>query len=156
MKRIAVLSRGAAGKSTLAVQLAGLLDVPLIELDALFWQPGPTPTPPEAWQRTHQRLIAHEHWIIDGDLGDHDRQLALRLARADTIIILDFPLRICVPRALYRSRETWDFWRWLVRYRRDSLPRITAAAHRNTRARTYTLRTPSEVDALLADLRKGP
>lgn len=152
MKRIAILGRGAAGKSTLATQLSTLLNLPLIELDALFWQPGPTPTSPEDWQRTHQQLVAQDHWIIDGDLGDYDSQLEHRLARADTIIILDFPLRICLPRALHRSRETRDFWSWLVHYRRDYLPRITTAAQRNTRAHTYTLKTPTEVKNFLATL----
>ncbi|MUL77109.1 adenylate kinase [Mycolicibacterium sp. CBMA 226] len=152
MKRTVILGRGAAGKSTLAKQLSERFDLPLIELDALFWRPGPTPTPPEVWRSAHQQLISQDRWIIDGDLGDYDSGLAERLSRADTIVILDFPLRVCLPRALRRSRETWEFWSWLIRYRRDSLPYITTAARRNTHARTYLLRTPTEVKTFLADL----
>ncbi len=152
MKRVAILGRGAAGKSTLATELSDRFNLPLIELDALFWKPGPTPTPPEEWHPAHQQLIAQDHWIIDGDLGDYDSQLDQRLARADTIVILDLPLWICLPRALRRPRETREFWCWLIHYRRDSLPRITTAARRSTQAHTHTLRNPREVKTFLANL----
>jgi len=151
MKRIAILGRGAAGKSTLAKQLSERLTLPVIELDELFWRPGPTPTPPDDWQHTHDQLIGHDRWIIDGDLGEYDNRLDERMARADTIIILDFPLHISVIRALRRSRETREFWTWLIHYRRDSLPRIAAAA-RISQATVHTLETPHAVRTFLADL----
>ena len=39
-RRIHVTGNSCSGKSTLASQLASTLDVPLVELDALNWQPG--------------------------------------------------------------------------------------------------------------------
>ena len=41
VRRVVILGRGGAGKSTLARQLSGLTGVPPVELDALLWQPGP-------------------------------------------------------------------------------------------------------------------
>jgi adenylate kinase family enzyme len=45
MKRVAILGRGGAGKSTLAQKLSYALDLPVIELDSLFWQPDLRPAP---------------------------------------------------------------------------------------------------------------
>src|SRR5688500_3597481 len=39
-KRIIVVGSSGSGKSTLGEQLAARLDVPFIELDALYWEPG--------------------------------------------------------------------------------------------------------------------
>ncbi len=49
MKRLAILGRGGAGKSTLAQQLSNELGFPVIELDSIFWQPGLRPTPEPDW-----------------------------------------------------------------------------------------------------------
>ena len=90
--------------------------------------------------------------MIDGDLGPYDTALEQRFAVADTIVILDFPLWRCAWRALRRSRETWEFWRWIIWYRRASLPAVLSAAS-SAGAEVYRLRTPREVDQFVAELR---
>lgn len=128
--RVAVLGRGGAGKSTFAARLASRLDVPLVELDSLFWsadENGPAPTPPEQWTQVQKRVITGENWVIDGDLGPYDSVLRERLAAATEIVVLDFALWRCAGRALRRSRENRDFWRWVIGYRRRSLPIIEEA-----------------------------
>jgi len=54
---------------------------------------------------------------MDGDLGPYD-VLDVRLRAADTIVFLDFSPVRCAWRAIRRSREHADFWRWLFTYRR--------------------------------------
>ncbi|HKS92649.1 MAG TPA: hypothetical protein VJQ83_12025, partial [Tepidiformaceae bacterium] len=39
-KRIVVVGPSCSGKSTLAEQLGAALDLPYVELDALFWRPN--------------------------------------------------------------------------------------------------------------------
>src|SRR2546421_8641675 len=74
-----------------------------------------------------------------------------RLRAADTVIVLDFPLWRCAWRALRRSRENLDFWRWLFAYRRRSLPTVMAAIAANAaHAELHLLRTPHAVEQLLA------
>jgi len=150
--KIAIVGRGGAGKSTLARRVAQDAGLPLIELDALFWQPGLTPTPPAEWSQVQRGIIDQERWVIDGDLGPYDTALEQRLAAADTIVILDFLLWRCAWRALRRSRETWEFWHWVISYRRTSLPAVLSAAG-SADADVYRLKTPREVDQFVAELR---
>jgi adenylate kinase family enzyme len=150
MRRVAILGRGAAGKSTLAQALSLDLGLPVAELDSIFWQPGLRPAPEPDWTETQRKLVARERWIIDGDLGPYDTGLALRLRAADTIVMMDFPLWRCALRALRRSRETREFWSWVVRYRRESLPAIRAAiAIHAPDATVHTMRNPRQVRRFL-------
>jgi adenylate kinase family enzyme len=127
VQRVAILGRGGAVKSALAQQLSRKLDLSVIELDSIFWQPGLRPTPEGDWAQIQRKLVARERWIIDGDLGPYDTSLEIRLRAADTIVVLDFPLWRCLWQALRRSPETREFWIWVYRYRRDSLPAVTIA-----------------------------
>ena len=126
MQRVVILGRGAAGKSTLARALGTITNLPVLELDKLFWQPGLLPTSRESWSAAQEQLAAREQWIMDGDLGPYDA-VAPRLRRADTVIILDFSFLRCAWQAIKRSRERADFWRWLITYRRTHLPRLRQA-----------------------------
>jgi adenylate kinase family enzyme len=157
VKRVAILGRGGAGKSVLAQNLSSILDLPVIELDSIFWQPGLRPTPEPQWEEIQRELVARDRWIIDGDLGPYDTGLGLRLRAAETVIVLDFPLWRCVWQALRRSRETCEFWAWVLRYRRDTLPAVTAAiATHARRADVHILRNPRQVRRFLSQLQAAP
>jgi adenylate kinase family enzyme len=161
MKRVAILGRGAAGKSILAQKLSHTLDLPVIELDSIFWQPDLRPTPEREWAEIQRKFVEGDRWIIDGDLGPYDGSLELRLRAADTIIVLDFPLWRSVWQALRRSRETRGFWIWVYRYRRDSLPTvIEAIATHAAHATVHILHNPRQVhrflDSTTCQAKKGP
>ncbi|WP_211284819.1 adenylate kinase [Mycobacterium palustre] len=119
-------------------------------MDTLFWQSGLRPAPESDWSEIQRRLVARGCWIIDGDLGPYDTGLALRLRAADTIVVLDFPLWRCAWRAVRRSRETGEFWSWVARYRRDSLPAIERAIATHARGATvHLLHNPHQVRRFL-------
>jgi adenylate kinase family enzyme len=125
-----------------------MMGLPVIELDKIFWRPGLAPTPVDEWRRVQQTLIEQAAWIMDGDLGPYDA-VDVRLRAADTVIFLDFPIILCAWRAFWRSRERWDFWRWLLSYRGDRI-REAIAEHAPT-ATVYVLRSPKECDAPWAE-----
>ncbi len=151
-----ILGRGAAGKSVLAARLSQITGLPVIELDKHFWKPGLNATSPAEWAHTQSELARRGAWIMDGDLGPYDTALGARLAAADTVIVLDFPLVRCAWRALRRSRERGDFWRWLVGYRRRSLPPIRQAiADDAADADVYWLTSPQAVQRFLALAARG-
>src|SRR5437588_1268359 len=126
MKRVVIVGRGASGKSTLARRLADITGLPVIEVDKIFWRPGLIATPRERWIVMQEKLVAGDRWIMDGDLGPYDAA-EVRLRAADTIIFLDFSLVRCAWRAIRRSCEHADFWRWLLAYRYQSRPILRAA-----------------------------
>lgn len=66
-----------------------------------------------------------------------------RLRAADTVIILNFSLLRCAWRSIRRGREPLDFWRWVIGYRRRSLPILMATITTHApRARIHVMRTP--------------
>jgi hypothetical protein len=152
VKRVIVVGPGAAGKTTLAARLAEITGLPVIELDKLFWQPGLAATPPGQWAAIQRTLTAQETWIMDGDLGPYD-VIGVRLRAADTVVFLDFaPLR-CAWRAVCRSRERADFWKWLLTYRCCSRPalRRAIAAHAG-HLDIYVLPTPRAVRRFVTNI----
>lgn len=160
MKRVVILGPGACGKSALAVQLGAIAGLRVIELDKVFWGPNLVATPRDQWVKVQQMLVESDGWILDGDLGPYDA-IEVRLRAADTIIFMDFSLVRCAWRAVRRSRERLDFWIWLLRYRRESRPRLMEAiATHGEHAAVHVLRNPEAVRRFIADVgrkrRPGP
>ena len=155
MRRVIVVGPGAAGKSALAVRLGDIIGLPVIELDELFWRPGLAAMPRDQWAAIQRELASQESWIMDGDLGPYD-VIDARLQAADTVVFLDFsPLR-CAWRAIRRSRERADFWRWLFSYRRRSRPLLLQAIAVHARdADIHVLRTPRAVRRFVTDVVPG-
>jgi adenylate kinase family enzyme len=154
VKRVVILGRGASGKSTLALRLGEITELPVIELDKIFWQPGLVAMARDEWIRVQQQLVQKNGWIMDGDLGPYDA-VETRLRAADTIIFLDFSLIRCTWRALRRSRERMDFWVWLSLYRYRSRPFLRRAIEEYAPgARLYVLRSPGEIDQYLRDVER--
>ena len=152
MKRVVILGRGGSGKSTLAAKLGEITGLPVIELDKIFWQPGLHALPLSEWVKMQRSFVAQETWIMDGDLEPYDA-VEVRLSAADTIILLDFGLVRCAWRALRRGRERSDFWEWLIKYRRRSLPLLMQAISRFApHAELHLIRNPEELRQFVAEL----
>jgi len=112
-KRIVVIGPPGAGKSTLARKLGPLLGLEVLHLDSLFWQDGWKPTPKAEWEQKLQVVLQQDAWIMDGNF---DSSLYLRIPAADTIIFLDFPRRLYLPRILKR------IWMYYGEVRPDLAP----------------------------------
>ncbi len=151
MKRVVIIGRGASGKSTLARRLGDITGLPVTEVDKIFWQPGLIATPREQWVSVQEELVARDRWIIEGDLGPYDA-VEVRLRAADTIIFLDFSLARCVWRAIRRSRERADFWRWLLAYRYQRPNLRSAIAKHAPNAVLYVFRSPRVLARFVVDV----
>lgn len=155
VERVVVLGRGGAGKSTAAAELGRITGLPVVELDAHFWDSKLVPLTKDDWVRRQQELAAAPVWIMDGDLGPYDAP-ATRLARADTVLILDFSLVRCAWRAARRSRERWDFWWWLLAWRYRSRPAVLQAVSAHAvGAAVHVVRSPRELRTLLLTATTG-
>jgi hypothetical protein len=111
--------------------------------------------PMAEWGCVQAQLAAADHWIMDGDLGPYD-VLSVRLQRADTVIVLDFPFHVCAWRALRRSREKADFWWWVLTWRWASRPKLMqAVALHAAHADLQVIRTPSALNRFLKRFAAG-
>lgn len=102
MQRIVVVGPPCSGKSTLAAQIAARLHVPHIELDGEWWGPNWTGLGADRFRERLHDLVAVPRWVIDGNyfaVGARD----IVYPAADTIVWLDMPRSITVPRALRRT-----------------------------------------------------
>jgi adenylate kinase family enzyme len=155
MKKIVLLGRGGSGKSTVARKFGEVLNIPVIELDRHFWQPGLIPLSKNEWISKQKKLTGNDSWIMDGDLGKYD-VLSERLKFADTIIILDFPLWACFFRALRRSRERIDFWWWLFTWRLLELPKIIKIVKEYApTSRLIMLKNQKELDGFIREIKNN-
>lgn len=168
MKRVAVIaSASGSGKTTLGRELARRLGVPFTELDALNHGPGWTEATAEELRARVEPIVAGEAWVVDGSyqskLGD------LVLEAADTVVWIDLPRRVWLPRLVRRTvrrivlRETlWHGNRESLRGAlagRDALfpfalrtfpRRRRLYPARLARFDVVRLRSPKEVDEWLA------
>jgi adenylate kinase family enzyme len=97
-RRVLVAGITGAGKSTLAVRVAAILDVPYTEIDGLYH--GPNWTPRASFLTDVDALAAGEGWVTEWQYSSARDRLA---ARADTILWLDLPLRVSLRRLVVRS-----------------------------------------------------
>ncbi|WP_406047112.1 hypothetical protein [Kribbella sp. NBC_00889] len=153
MKRVVILGRGGAGKSTLATTLGTATGLPVIELDKHFWGPGLEATPRDRWAVLQGELTRADQWIMDGDLGPYD-VLDVRLHTADTVLLLDYSFPRCAWQAMRRSRERADFWLWVWSWRRRHRPLlINALTTHATGAKLHVLRNPRATARFMAQVR---
>ena len=144
-----MFGRGAAGKSTFCRRLGELTGLPVVELDAIYWSEDLRVLTPEEWATRQGSVVACDAWILDGDLGPYDVTTP-RLARADTVVILDTHLARCVVRAVRRGARRRDFWVWTLRWGAVHRPRILAEVHDHAPAADVVmLRNPRAVDRWL-------
>jgi len=164
MDRIAIIGCGGSGKTILARRLNTSLDVPVTNLDALYYDDGWSPTPPEKFAAMQHELVAKNRWIIEGNYAS---TLPIRLARADTVILLDLPAWTCLwgiaqRRWRYRGgqhadgvydRITWSFTRYILGYRRSMRPRVNAlVAEHGQHARYVHLTSRRQANRFLRHL----
>lgn len=170
LRRIVLIGSGGSGKSTLARRLGGILGLEVVHLDALYWHPGWTETPRQEWRRVQETLVARDAWILDGNYGG---TLDLRLAAADTVVLLDLPRWTCLRRTLLRTlrsrrqgrpdmapgcperlnAEYVKFLWWIWTYPTRRLPGLLRRLEELPPGkRVFRLRTDREVEALVRQI----
>jgi adenylate kinase family enzyme len=113
-RRIAVVGTSGSGKSTLARRIGVALGLPVVELDAINWQPGwrgLNEHDPELFRARVAEAISGESWVTDGNYSD---VRAMILARMTDLVWLDYSRAVVMARVIRRSfaratshREIW-------------------------------------------------
>ncbi len=170
MRRVLVIGSGAAGKTTLALRVGEITGLPVVHLDKLHWGPGWVMPDGNVWRRRLEDVMSGDGWILD---GNYSGTLDLRLARADTILFLDFPPYVCVWRAVKRyieyrgatrpdmapgceERLTLSFLYWIWTFRRRRVAAMTQMIDEQSRdAAVVVLRSQKQIDRYVNTLRTG-
>jgi adenylate kinase family enzyme len=166
VRRVAIIGPGGSGKSMLARELGRRLDLPVTHLDVLFWQPGWVEPDRDEWEALNRQLVQGERWILDGNYGG---TMEIRLAAADTIVLLDPPPLLCIWRVVQRrragprpdlapyldervgARDFLAFVTYIWRYRRTRLPTVELRiARHGAGTQVHVLRTRRDVHQFLA------
>jgi adenylate kinase family enzyme len=174
-RRVTFVGSIGAGKTTLAKAVGQTLGREVVHLDDLWWEPGSYQRTPEAvksrtmeaerWLALNRELADGETWIIDGSL----HLLAVRLARADTVIFVDLPRRICMPRVVKRwclpltgrtrprgsARWLLVLLRWVWKYPQKRIWILQKLADHAPTATIVHLRSRREVRAFLQQVSSG-
>ena len=129
-KRIVVIGTTGAGKTTLARQLSARLDIPRIELDALYWEPGWTPAFFMDFRDRVESATDAPAWIAD---GNYHTSRDIVWGRAEALVWLDYGFWLSLGRLLWRTwrriftrEELWNgnrenIWNQVRIWSKDSL-----------------------------------
>lgn len=158
-QKIMIIGCPGAGKSTFARKLRDVTGLPLYYLDMLYHRPDRTVVSREDFDAGLQEMLARDRWIID---GNYQRTLEVRMEACDTIILMDFPLDVCLEGAASRigtRREDlpWveeefdeEFRQWIVDFPQDTLPKIYALLEKyRDRKNVLVFHTREEADTYL-------
>lgn len=167
LRRVIIIGAPGSGKSTFAAALAARLNLPLVHLDQLWWEPGWETVTPKVFRQRCQDVIKQEAWAID---GTYSNTFDLRMPAADRIIWFDRSRITCLWRVLKRTLTTygtvrpdmadgcperldWAFLRYVWSFNATHRPRILAALDAyDAHGRTRIIRSDKDAKLVLDEL----
>jgi adenylate kinase family enzyme len=173
-RRVVVAGTSGSGKTTLARRVGGVLDLPVVELDALYHGPGWTER--AEFVSDVQAFAATEAWVCEWQYGVVRDLLA---DRCDLMVWLDLPRRTVMRQVVVRTvvRRLWriELWngnregplrtiftepdhivRWAWRRHGRTPPLVTAVARRRPELPVVRLRSRREIEIWLRHTVRRP
>lgn len=165
-RRVVVAGVSGVGKSTLAGRIAEVLDVPHVEIDALFH--GPDWQPRESFLDDVHAFTARDAWTTE---WQYSTARPILTARADLFVWLDLPFAtVTLPRVMRRTlrrrirrEELWNgniepplhtfftdpehIVRWSISTRSKYRERVPEVEAQHPELAIVRLRSQHEVDA---------
>ncbi len=166
--RVAVIGSAGSGKTTFSKSIGKLFDRSVTHLDKILWGENWTEQTIEQQLQILQPVVHCEGWIIDGTWL---KTLDVRYKRATLVIFLHFKPTLCAWRAFKRSLKNrgkqrddlakgcvekinWSFYRYILRFGKNSLPQIRQLQADNANVPLVTLKTPKQAKKFLDELQK--
>lgn len=99
IKKCAIIGLPGSGKSTFAMRLGKILDIPVHHLDVHMFDSNGQKVDKQKFLMALDKMLTHKKWIIE---GCSISTLEMRFAKADTIIYFRFSRLLCIGRLLKR------------------------------------------------------
>ena len=169
MKRVMIVGQPGAGKSTLAREVGRITGLPVVHVDKIHWMPGWEERPKPDKIEMALAEEAKDAWVFEGGLS---ATWDNRLARADTLIHVDFPVSVRMWRVFRRTlreygrtrqdlpadcpeRFSFEFWHYIWRTRHTGRERMRQLREATPATKSvHYLASPQKVQAFLAELEK--
>ena len=166
MERIIIIGCPGSGKSTLARQLGEKLDLTVVHLDRLWWNPGWETVTREEFDTRLENALKLDSWIID---GNYSRTMDARLEKCDTIIYLDFSRWVCLWGMFHRvilnrgkvrpdmaegcpERFDWEFAKYIWSFNKNNRVLNYTRIAKTKHAKAVVLKNRKEKQAFLKSI----
>ncbi len=104
MQRVMIIGQPGSGKSTLARAIGAKTGLPVFHMDQLHWQSGWVERPKSEKIAMATEIENQEQWAFEGNFS---ATYAHRLARADTLIVLELPVGLRLRRVVRRTLASY-------------------------------------------------
>jgi len=94
--KINIVGSSASGKSTFGRKLAQTINIPFIEMDAIFWGPDWHEPSDMEFFKNLKNALSPPNWVLD---GNYTRTTHIKWKEVDTVIWLDYSFQ----RTIYQS-----------------------------------------------------
>lgn len=169
MQKIIIIGNPGSGKSTLASKLGKKLNLPVFHLDSFFFEANWVIRNRVNFDDDVNKIVQKDAWIIDGNYG---RTMPLRIEKADTIILLDFPtykslFRVLKRRIQYHNKTRadmaagciekldYEFLHYVATFRKKKLPKIIKRLENMDKSKqVFIFKSDKEVEAFLKEQKR--
>lgn len=158
--RFAIIGLPGSGKSTFAVKLGKLLDIPVHHLDRHMFEPDGKKRDKLEFIEIQKALLDEESWIIEGCSFS---TFEMRFARADTLIYFHFSRLICFWRVFKRlfNHEkafgslrvvNFEILKYIWNFDKEKRKRIEELRKKYPQVNFLIFKTPKDADRYLKAL----
>ena len=158
--KIIVIGCPGSGKSTFSKKLSKILNLPIYHLDMLYHNSDGTHISKEELEEKLKTIFKeNNNWIID---GNYQRTLDMRMKECDTIILLDYPIEVCLAGAEARigtQREDLpfieekldeNFKQSIIDFSKEKLPQIYELLEKYKKTKnTIVFKSREEADSYI-------
>ena len=161
--KIIVIGCPGSGKSTFSRSLRDITGIPLFHLDMLYWNPDQTTVEKSVFLDRLSKAMEKSRWIID---GNYSSTMELRLQACDTVIFLDYSVKVCLDgirkrRGKARCDMPWtetgedeEFTQFVKDFPYQSRPKIMELLQKYTGKNIYIFTDRTQADAFLQQISK--
>ncbi len=103
-QRILIVGNAGSGKSQLAAQISDLLQLPIVELDQLYWKPGWKEADDSEFGYLVEDRTKGDAWIVE---GNYSRFRHIFWSRVELLVVVDISLPRSLSRIVLRTFRRW-------------------------------------------------